>query len=284
MKIVVPTDFSITSFNALSLAKSIAKKSDGEVILIHVIEAPSVSFSSMGEILNDGLEGVFMAELVKKTDDELQTLKKAHDDVPIKIVRKIGNPYKEIKDVVLWEKASLIIMGERGLGNHDDHFIGSLTDKFVRSSRVPVLTVNQSIGENPISNIVYATDLSEEHPELIYLLKRFQEVFDAKLHVVKINTRNKYANDVDTMVDLRMLVDKYDIENYSLEIYNHEDEEYGIIYYSDSVDADLIALGVHRKTGIRRLIHGGDLAEDVAGHTNRPVLTYHFDGRRITGS
>lgn len=279
MKIIVPTDFSITSYSALTFAKRLAKASGGEVILLHVVEVPSSSFTSTGEHVEDDMADVFVAKLVEKVDAELEALKSANEDVTIRIVRKIGNPYEEIRDLSIWEKVDLIVMGEKGRGNSDDHFIGSLTDKFVRSSRIPVLTVNQLIEDHSIQNIVYATDLAEEHPKLIAFLKRLQTLFNLKLHIVKINTKENYANDVDTMVDLRKLVDKYEIKNYSLKIYNHEDEEYGIIYYSDEVNADLIAMGVHKKVGIRRLIHGGDLVEEVAEHTNRPVLTYHFDGR-----
>ncbi|MEO9485274.1 MAG: universal stress protein [Ekhidna sp.] len=276
MKIIVPTDFSTVSYNALFIAKNFAKASGGEIILLHVIEPPSASFSSIGENLENGMEDVFVAQLVRKIDNELHSLKSAHDDVKIKIVRKIGDPYKEIRDTAIWEKAELIVMGEKGQGDDNDLFIGSLTDKIVRTSKSPVITVNQAIEENPIQHIVYATDLKEEHPRLIHLLKQIQRLFNAKLHIVKINTRDKYANDLDTMVDLRTLIDKYEIENYTIETYNHEDEEYGIIYYADQVKADLIAIGVHKKTGIRRLINGGDLAEIVAEHVDRPVLTYHF--------
>ncbi|MEP5611476.1 MAG: universal stress protein [Cyclobacteriaceae bacterium] len=279
MKIVVPTDFSITSYSAFSLAKSLAKASNGEIILVHVVEAPSASFSSTGENLTDDMVGVFVAELVAKVDRELQSLKEANDDVEMKIVRKVGDPYKEIRDLAIWEKANLIVMGEKGQGAMEDLFIGSLTDKFVRTSKIPILTVNQLIKGNPIQNIVYATDLKDEHPQLVQLLKELQKLFGAKIHIVKINTRDKYANDVDTMVELKTMVDKYSIENYTVNVYNHEDEEYGIIYYSEEVSADLIAMGVHKKVGIRRLIHGGDLAEEVAEHTSRPVLTFHFDGR-----
>lgn len=279
MKIIVPTDFSVTSYNAFHIAKNFAEASGGEIILLHVIETPSASFSSTGENLEDNMTGLFVAKLVEKVDTELQALKSAHKGTDLKIVRKIGDPLKEIRDLAMWEKADLIIMGERGQTEAEDLFIGSLTDKVVRSSKCPVITVNQLIEAQPIKNIVYATDLKEEHPKLIHLLKQIQRLFGATLRIVKVNTKENYANDIDTMVDLRYLVDKYEIEDYSLEVYNHEDEEYGIIYYADEVDAELIAMGVHQKTGIRRLIHGGDLAEEVAEHTNRPVLTFHFDGK-----
>lgn len=280
MKIIVPTDFSITSYNALNLAKQMASLTDGEIHLIHVVEAPSAgSFTSTGETLDDPMDRLFVAKLKEKVDAELQAIKEANSDFSIKIIRKIGDPYSEIRDLIIWEMADIVIIGEKGTSDLEDFIIGSLTDKVVRSSRCPVITVNQSIEDHPIQNIVYATDLKEEHPELIRLLQKFQQLFDASLHIVKINTRDNYSNDIDNMVQLRTLVDKYQIRNSTIDIYNHEDEEYGIIYFSEDKKADLIAMGIHKKSGIRRLINGGDLAEEVAEHTKRPVLTYHFDLR-----
>ncbi len=277
MKILVPIDFSTTSHNALITAKKFAKASNGTILLLHVVEEPSASFSTMGENIDDAMDNVYVAKLMEKVTAELQALKGAHQDVKIEIIRKVGDPYKEIKDVIQWEKVDLIIMGEKGVGEAEDLFIGSLTDKIVRASNYPVLTVNQEIDAEKIETLVYATDLKMEHPKLIALLKKFQELFNAKLHIVKINTRNNYENDVDTLVSMRRLADKYQLSNYELKIYNHEDEETGIVFFADDINADIIAMGIHHKISIRRLISGGDLAEEVADHTHRPVLTYHFD-------
>lgn len=277
MKILVPTDFSISSYNAFITAKKFAKASNGTILLMHVIESPSASFSVMGEGIENGMDDVFVAKLMKKITSEMKALKEANTDVEIEIHRKVGDPFKEIKDVIQWEKVDLVVMGEKGVSELDDLFIGSLTDKVVRASNFPVLTVNQEIDAEKIETLLYATDLEEDHPKLIKLLKNFQQIFNAKLHIVRVNTRSNFISDVEAMVLLHKLVDKYQIENYELKIYNHEDEEAGIVIYAEDIKADLIAIGIHHKTGIRRLIAGGDLAENVADHTHRPVLTFHFD-------
>jgi len=279
MKIIVPTDFSATSFNALKVAKNIAKKTNGEIILLHVIEAPSASISSTGEAVEDMMAHVFIAQLYAKVGLQLQNLKDKNSDVNIKTLKKVGDPYWEIKELIREEQADFVVIGEKGVSDIDDLFIGSLTDKVVRSSACPVITVNQSIENHPVKNILYATDLREDHPKLVEIIKQLQEIFDAKLHIVKINTKDNFSNDIDTMVDMRKLVDKHELQNYTLNTYNHEDEEYGIVYYADEVNADLITMGIRKRTGIRRLINGGDLAVEVAEHSNRPVLTYHFNAK-----
>lgn len=276
MKIIVPTDFSTTSFNAFHHARKFAKASDGEIILLHVIEPPSAAFSSMGESLDGNMQDVYMVKLVEKVDQELRAIRDAYDTYNIKIVRKTGDPFIVINDMIQSEMVDLVVMGEKGVSDVSDLFLGSLTDKIVRTSRYPILTVNQNIEEQPIGNILYATDLQDEHPKMIRLLKKVQQLFGAKLHLLKVNTRKNYENDIAIDVAFRKLVDKYELSDVETHTYNHEDEEDGIIYFADEIHADMIAMGVHRKSGLRRLINGGTLAEEIAEHSNRPVLTYHF--------
>lgn len=274
MKIIVPIDFSTTSYNAFTTAKKFAKATGGEITLVHIIEPPSASFSSMGKNLEDKMDDAFISKLIEKVDYELKILQEANTDVSLKIIRKIGKPFQEVKRLILVEMADLVVIGDKGVVDDEDIYIGSLTDKIVRTSKCPVLTVNQEVNENSLGNLLYATDLKEEHPKLVALLKEIQVLFDAQIHIVKINTRNNYSNDVDTMTDLHKLVEKYQIKNYTLAVYNHEDEEFGIAYYANEVKADLIAMGIHQTSGLRRLIKGANLAENVSEQTYRPILTF----------
>jgi nucleotide-binding universal stress UspA family protein len=50
-------------------------------------------------------------------------------------------------------------------------------------------------------------------------------------------------------------------------------EEEGIIYFADSINADLIALATHGRTGFAHVL-AGSIAEEVVSHSKRPVLTF----------
>ena len=277
--ILVPTDFSIKSHNALALAKVIASRIKGSIHLVHVVEPVVGSYTSTGESLKDGLDDVYTMKLMEKLQSELESIKSANEDSTITMDTEIrvGDTYQELKKVAITKKADLIVIGAKGFTDADEFFLGSLTDKVVRSMPIPVVTVKELGNNDEIKNIVYATDLIEEHPSMMKLLNALQNLFNAQLHLVKINTRKKFTNDIDTKVQLHKLADKYGLQNVTLNTYSHEDEEYGIVYFADEKNADLIAMGVHERTGIRRLISGGSLADEVNDHTYRSVLTYHFD-------
>ena len=276
--IIVPTDFSFISYNALEFAKMIAKKTDGTIFLVHVMEPISGKYSSTGEFIKDDLDDIYNTKLSEKIGNELKILKKAHANRFYEIQTKllVGDPFRELRDFISFIGPDLVIMGAKGYTDAEEFFLGSLTDKVIRAMSCPVITVTGKVNENVFKSIVYATDLEEEQVSMLNLLKEFQSLFGSQLHIVKINTRKNFSNDIDTMVGFEHLVDKYQLMNYTLNCYSHEDEEYGVIYFADVKKADLIAMGVHEKSGFRRLISGGSLAAEVADHTFRPVLTLRF--------
>ncbi len=72
---------------------------------------------------------------------------------------------------------------------------------------------------------------------------------------------------------IRTFVQKHHFENIKAEVYNSLSEESGIIEFADDIDADLIAMTTHGRTGLIHLITGS-IAEDVVNHSKRPVWTY----------
>jgi nucleotide-binding universal stress UspA family protein len=124
-----------------------------------------------------------------------------------------------------------------------------------------------------LKEVVFPTSLDEDQEHLITELKKLQELLGARLHIVKINTPNHFETDRQIKEKMKKFVEKYDLKNYTLNIYNHSIEEDGIIYFAEDIHADLIALGTHGRTGLLHLL-SGSIAEDVVNHANRPVWTY----------
>ena len=199
--IVVLTDFSYLSFNALELAKKIAEKMDGTIHLVHVIEAHSDHYVSIGEPIEDNLSAAYTNLILEKTKTELERIKQAHASrfYDIKTTVLTGDPYQETKQFIEYVNPDLMVLGAKGQSDAKELFLGSFSDKIVRSIPCPVVTVKDNVEENQFINIVYATDLKEEHKELIRLLKKFQALFESSLHLVKINTPKNFSNDIDTL-------------------------------------------------------------------------------------
>lgn len=138
-KILVTTDFSDYSKYAFGHAVAIARKFGAELIAVHVIQptitpadyawvAPPPPLSSEHEM--------YCRESISRLVKEL-----VPGDVEVKIVLSHGAPFREIIDASRKQNADLIVMATHGLGGLSHVLFGSTTEKVVRKSPCPVLTV-----------------------------------------------------------------------------------------------------------------------------------------------
>ncbi|MBT7242752.1 MAG: universal stress protein, partial [Flavobacteriaceae bacterium] len=128
-RILVPTDFSKQAENALKVAAQMAKKNGSEIYVLNSIELPSNS-ESTGAMP----ESLFFIKLAEKHFEEL--LKKPYlEDLLIhEAIIGHGEIYNDVSEVVKEKNIDLIIMGSHGINGFMEMFIGSNTEKVVRTS------------------------------------------------------------------------------------------------------------------------------------------------------
>jgi len=274
--ILVPTDFSIKANNAIELAKKIAASTKGKVTLMHVVELPGHSHTSLEEETNnDNITDVYIVQLIEKSKRELKMLFEANNDgiCEISMCIKSGDPFTMINSYVKSHHHDLIIAGDKGHSQFEDMLIGSLSDKLIRRLECPVITVKAPIPDRPIINIAYVANAKGDEERIMKYLKSFNQHFKAKIHLVWINTPSDFKDDIETFAWLSGIARDYNLENFEIAVHNHHDEEFGVVYFADQIKADIIAMGITKKTVVQRLITGDTLAEEVSDHTIRPVMT-----------
>jgi nucleotide-binding universal stress UspA family protein len=135
--ILVPTDFGPSAEAALDLAIDLAKTWNAQLTLFHVAEIPPFAYAGM-EYSPD-----FVTPILDAGTAQLEDLKK-------KVVArcpnvttecKLGFPREEILARAEAVGADLIVMGTHGRRGLSRVFLGSVAERVVRLSRVPVLTV-----------------------------------------------------------------------------------------------------------------------------------------------
>lgn len=277
--ILVPTDFSEQANYALDFAYSIAKKSGGQIKLLNVVEAPhGTSFNAMGEVVApDSTDTVFFVHLMNGIKERLHELSAdtKYKDVTISADVEVGNAFEHISRAIADHEVDLVVMGTQGASGMQEVLVGSNTEKVVRRAKCPVLTVKSPVEAASIKNIVLATNMKVNHEQLVREFKRLQQLFDATIHVVSINTPADFETDRFYKKEMKRLVDKYNLQNYTFNVYNDKVEDDGIIYFAEEINADMIALGTHGRTGLSHLL-SGSIAEDIVNHSRRPVWTYRL--------
>ena len=278
-RILVPIDFSEESYHALDLAYQIARKSNARLILLNVIEHPtSQNFSVTGDSMPGGFENnVYILQLIKKVRTDLTNIVEdpQYSDIDIRFDIQVGNPYRSIASTIAENEVELVVMGTRGSSGMDELLIGSNAEKVVRYAKCPVITVKSKINITDITDIVFASSFTENNDKIIDHLKQLQKVFVGKLHLLKVNTPNNFERDKISKSLMQKFVDDYQVENYTMNIYNELSEEDGILHFASDNDVDMIALTTHGRTGLMHLL-SGSIAEDIVNHAKRPVWTLNI--------
>jgi nucleotide-binding universal stress UspA family protein len=276
-KILVPTDFSKTAQTAAEVASGIAKKAGAEVILLHVIEEGAEdSVKITGEVVYEDMEEkLFMMKLIERSKKQLAKLTEDPMFVGVKVrpELRMGTPFHGMRTIITEHKVDLVVMGTSGRTGLEGMIIGSNTEKVVRHAQCAVLTVQKKPARPDFKNIVFATSMSKDEEIFARVVKRAQELYDATVHLVRINTPGNFQRDAIVKQYMKDFAKKLMLKNYTINIFNDFSEEEGIIYFAESINADMIAMATHGRTGFAHVL-AGSIAEDVVNHSKRPVLTF----------
>lgn len=284
-KILVPTDFSKPAQIAIDLAGDIAKKSNSELILLHVVEeASGGSFNVTGQVSSsaDNWEDkLFTVKLIERGKNQLEKL--ASDPrlsgLKVKQELRVGTPFHGMRTIITEQKVDLVVMGTAGRSKIEEMIIGSNTEKVVRHANCPVLTIQKKPVRTDFKNIVYATSMSKDEEVFSRIIRKTQQIYDATVHLVRINTPGNFQRDSVVKKYMLDFAKKLQLKNYTINVFNDLTEEEGIIYFADSINADMIAMATHGRTGFAHVL-AGSIAEEVVSHSKRPVLTFVTKGKR----
>lgn len=284
-RILVPTDFSEQAGYAMNLACQIARKTKSELVALHVLDHTGLfDFSSgtsayplMGNPAGLDLDQQFMESLYSNAEEKFEKFLSNYESTDLKITKKIkiGSAFHYITEEIDEENTNLVIMGSKGSSGFEEVLIGSNTEKVVRHAKCPVLTVKSKMNIDNVNDIVFATSFKEGDLHVTEELKKLQEVFSAKLHLVRVNTPNSFETNRRIMEKAKQFIEENKISNYTINIYSDQVEEDGIIFFAQDIDADLIALATHGRSGISHLL-SGSIAEDIVNHAKRPVWTFRL--------
>ncbi|GCC53475.1 universal stress protein [Chryseotalea sanaruensis] len=279
-KILVPTDFSKIAQTAVSVAADIAKRSGATLTLLHVIEEASSgggSFSVAGQVNLEGdmEDRLFMLKMIERAKKLMEKMANDPKLEGIKVKRelRIGSPFHGMTTIITEHKVDLVVMGTSGQTALEEMVIGSNTEKVVRHAACPVLTVHGRPGTKNFKDIVYATSMNKDEEVFSRFVKKAQEMYDSTVHLVRINTPSNFQRDVVVRKAMEDFAIKLQLQKFTINIFNDLSEEEGIVYFADSIDADMIAMATHGRTGFAHVL-AGSIAEDVVSHSKRPVLTF----------
>jgi nucleotide-binding universal stress UspA family protein len=257
--IIIPTDFSSASDNAMHYGAQLAQKIGASVLLTHVYEVP-VS-------INDVPVMVLPIEELKNSADIglercREELRKVYPELEVQIESRLGGINDVVNDLCEENPPFAIVMGTHGSSGFERMLFGSTTLSFIRHAHYPVIAVPSNYKEASIQKIVLATDLNTEkipYAKIMEIVGRLK----AQLHVVHI-TKEQEEYPSGLLEPLQTVSPVY------RNILNKEVKD-GLLNYVKDNDADLLMILPHEHNIMERLffkLH----TEDIIASTRVPVL------------
>ena len=159
-KILVPTDFSDHAEYALKVAAKIAKEHDGEIFLLHLLELPGQE----NDAIVAGAEVPEIAFFLKKAHERFDDVKSADylDGLNVTDSILFSDAFEGIIKTAKKQDIDLIVMGSHGASGFKEMFIGSNTEKVVRTSSIPVLVIKKEEADFSPSTFVFASNFADE--------------------------------------------------------------------------------------------------------------------------
>jgi len=150
-RILIPTDGSTVAEAAVDHAVDLAEKHDAELHALFVADVDAVSYGLGTEQLDRISQGNFRGMSDLREDAEAATGSVAEQAEPLglSVVERHagGRPHSIIADYAADNGIDLVVMGSHGRSGVRRALLGSVTERTLRSTHVPVLVVDYERAE-----------------------------------------------------------------------------------------------------------------------------------------
>ena len=264
-RILVPTDFSEHAYAAAEVAANIARKTDGRVYLLHVVDL--LEYGDEEETAKQ----LFVMKLVRKRMHEMVT-KPFFEGVNVVEALQFDMIYENVAKLANKNNIDLIVMGSHGASGIKELVFGSNTQKIVRMSECPVLTVKYVPQSFDFKNIVFASDFDREVESGLSTVKQFADQFGATIHLLRVCLPSDFEETLSCYEKMNVLASRVGLENYTTNVFNDRSLELGIRKFGKTVDADLTAMATHGREGLFHIVWGSR-TEELVNHESMPILS-----------
>lgn len=260
-KILVPTDFSVSSEHALDVAVFISKKTGWPVVLLNVIKSKDLLESTIKIMQEDG--GVSPLLVDAKSRLEILRSKANYDDVQISIEIALENEISKLTETIASTEAHLIVMGTSTLdGYGEEKLIGDNARALVKNALCPVLIVKNKVTDLEIKTAIFTTNFDKKHQAILSNLAEFLNLMDTKLYLLCVSTPDNFITTTNFDTHLAELVSASGIKLWEARLYNDISREEGILNFSKQNKIDLLIMSTHGRKGLN-LFFNGSITENI---------------------
>lgn len=270
-KIIVPTDFSAASNQAVKYAVNLAFFFQCEVELVHVLN-PATDLNN-GYKIDPGIETIKRQKLKALAEDAA----KQHLPSEVKVMSTfiLGFP---IEEIIKLSKGgiSLIVVGATGETGVLDRVFGSVPSNLVRKAHSPVLIVPKGASFQVFKNLAYASADANLDQEVAHMIKDFVLTFKATMHCVHIGKESDYP----TWQMKAIFGDTAGFHDIIMKHLDQVDVVSALNTYCGENDIDLLMMTTRHRNFWDSIIHTS-MTREMALDPKLPLFVFHHQDRLL---
>lgn len=279
-RILVPTDGGEVARNAAESAIRLAARFDATLSVLHALE--------LGELPSgiDDPDADEFAHIGETAIDEITGMAdEAGVETDTAIVEAHGPTHEVVVEFATDHGADLVVMGTHGRTGLDRLVLGSVTERTLRESDVPVLAVHDGDSlpaDLALENVLVPIDGSQSADAALETGIDLAAETGATLHVITLIDTSKPWHRVvsgETLDDLgKDVLDNALLRAEAADVGTIEGSvgrgkpETAILDYAADHDVDCIVMGTHGRSGLNRYLLGS-VTEHVVRTADTPVLS-----------
>lgn len=270
-KILIPTDFSKVSGNALNYAVELAQHLTAEIELIHIYSVPV--FAEESPFVS--AEQLLLEDTLQSLEDLKKLIERSNPELKISYNALTGDPAEVISTYADTHHIDLMVIGAQGVGYVRERILGSTASALIRKTKVPVLVVDKEVRFKIPEKIVLAVDFSETDDDLVLKpLKQLARKF--KSHICILNI----FSEAETMTTFGQMAESFRLEKALKQTHHtffeveHPDVVQGINRFIKKQEIDMAAI-ISRKHSLIGRIFREPVTNAMTFHSEVPVLILH---------
>jgi len=280
-RILVGIDVFEKSDNVLKRALTIARENEAELFIVHAVETPWLSLPSYfgSKELDVDIKGI-----TKTIEKKLKALNR-DKKIPYFIYVKEDDADDLLLCAAKWSKADMMVLGVHSKTKSRKRFLGSIVQKVVHQSHIPVLVVKNNV-TRAYKNIVAPTDFQIQSKESILFAKNvfptlkinivnaFQTVYAMEAPYATMGPEISEYNNValpSTKKEMKKFIKEVSVEKGEV-IDDELDSKAALIKYMKKGSYDLVVVGSRGTSGFKALL--GSVATYILRETTSDVLIY----------
>ena len=266
--ILIPTDFSDSSKNALKHAAYIANQLEARLTLLHIIDPP-FNFPT-------NVEGVidYLKENAEQHLEEMVNLiekKYPEKKFQIKTQIRIGKPISQITEATSDLNIDLVVIGS-GMDNPARKVLfGSVSTDVILRSPKPVLAVPSNVTSINFNRILFTTNFRNGDLKNLEEVGRFARLFGSSIHILHVAKDDNLETEIKFRGMKELVQEKSIYDDVQFEMRRDPDAFSGISDFVLNNDVSVMVMNRYRKS-IVGLLLDKSYAKRMSIYSTVPLL------------